>query len=182
MCSFSLGYPAVSESGDAYGFITAGHISTYNNEDELIYYYSTPVGTVSKYEYSDEMDAAFVKLYQGNSINNNFSIEDGCALSGMSPTLIQGASVLMYGGASGKIWSGRLVYPEFDLLGHKKTMVFSYLSKNGDSGSPVILKTGDGKAYLVGIHLGTFNVKEKFYSFGYSASDINKKFSLKLNI
>lgn len=197
-CSFSLGYPVVRESAGIRGFITAGHL-TGNAQGDSIRHNGGQVGTVYEFESSENMDATFVKtddpaisdvaavpavsaVSAVSAISGKITIKPACKLIGQAPELIQGASVIMYGGVSGKSYAGRLLYPRFDLTAHKNVMVFSYSSEDGDSGSPILLQPSDENGLLVGIHIGTIGMGSKVCSLGYAAADINKRFSLELSL
>lgn len=179
-CSFALGYPVCDIDEENYGFITAGHLADNAKGDE-IYLDDEKIGTVYDFSCSDSMDSTFVKT-DSRLTFNNILISPACQVTGQAPCLLQGASVVMYGGVSGNSCFGKVIYPKFNFLEHKNVMLFSYLSENGDSGSPIIMPVSKETGLLVGIHIGTVGLNNKHYSFGYAAECINSRFSLKFDL
>lgn len=176
--SFSAGYAAQSKSG-INGIVTAGHIQGIYKDME-VFYGGSPVGAVHAYEDSENMDAAFIKLDKGNTCANKIPFPPGPEFSGTAPACISGTAVELFSGMGSSAYAGRIVYPEFDFMNEKNVMVFSYVSKDGDSGAPILLASPRKERMLAAIHTGTFLMNGEIYSFGRSARQINSHFDLKI--
>jgi len=179
-CFFTAGYP-VRNDENVYGIITAGHI-TGIKKDMRIFADENEIGSVYDYEFSDNMDAAFIELDSSVKCSNVISVPPNPVITGIAPEFICGAYVELYSGRDGCAHTGRVAYPRFDFMNFKNIAVFTYSSESGDSGGSVLLPMNGKKSVLAGIHLGTFFMGGKVYSYGRTAKEINERFFLKLAI
>lgn len=178
---FAAGYPVRKSGADILGFVTAGHLPG-NAQGSEVTFDGQKIGTVYEYEHSERMDASFVRLEAGWVCGNGIAVPPSPKITGLCPTLIQGASVVMYGADAGKRYVGTVTEPDYHFWNMEHIVIFSYLSESGDSGSPVVLYHEDEDCFLVGIHLGSLFWDGKAYSFGRLADAINQCFSLELNV
>lgn len=178
-CFFSAGYPAKSDK-KVCGVVTAGHLSEIK-KGMPIFCGDKEIGSVSDFECSDVMDAAFIELNGSNKCSDIVSVAPNPRINGLAPEFICGAAVEMYSSRNGRAQMGRVVYPSFNFMNLKNITVFTYSAAAGDSGAPVLISFPSGKHVLAAIHLGTFSLSGRVYSYGRSAKDINKRFSLELD-
>lgn len=179
-CFFTAGYPAKNNDG-VHGIVTAGHLSDIEKEMS-VFYDGEEIGCVRDFEYSDVMDAAFIELDSSCKCSDIVSIAPNPRINGLAPEFICGAAVEMYSPNSGDARSGQVRYPSFDFMNLKNITVFTYSAAAGDSGAPILIPFPSGEHGLLGIHLGTFSLSGKIYSYARTAKDIDRRFSLELDI
>lgn len=178
-CFFTAAYPARNKE-NLHGVVTAGHIPEIK-EDMRIFADGEDIGSIHGFEFSDEMDAAFIALDNGNKCSDRTSVPPNPAVRCLAPEFICGAGVEMYSGNNGHAMAGKAVYPTFDFMNLKNIAVFTYSSSGGDSGSPILIPFGSDDHRLAGIHLGSFSMSGKVYAYGRLAKDINKRLSLEID-
>lgn len=179
-CSFMAGYPAKNDKG-VRGVVTAGHLSAIEKEMS-VFCNGEEIGCVRDFEYSDVMDAAFIELNDSGKCSDIVSIAPNPRINGLAPEFICGAAVEMYSPNNGGAQSGQIVYPSFNFMNLKNITVCTYSAAAGDSGAPTLIPFPSGEHGLSGIHLGTFSLSGKVYSYGRTAKDIDERFSLELDI
>lgn len=179
-CYFTAGYPAKTDK-KVRGIVTAGHLS----EIEVgmsVFYGENKIGAVTDFEFSSVMDAAFIGLDGGVGCSGEMSVAPNPRINGLAPEYLCGAVVEKYSESDGAARTGTVAYPSFDFMNIKNVSVFTYSAAAGDSGAPILMPFASGKYSLAGIHLGTFSLGGKVYSYGRRAEEINERFSLELDI
>ncbi|MCM1166890.1 MAG: S1 family peptidase [Lachnospiraceae bacterium] len=179
-CYFTAGYPAKTAE-KVRGIVTAGHLSEIE-EGMGVFYGENKIGTVTDFEFSSVMDAAFIGLDGGVKCSDEISVAPNPRINGLAPEYICGAVVEKYSESDGAARMGTVAYPTFDFMNIKNISVFTYSAAAGDSGAPILMPFASGKYSLAGIHLGTFSLGGTVYSYGRRAKDINERFSLKLDV
>ena len=179
-CFFTAGYPAKSNK-NVHGIVTVGHLTDIQN-DMPVFLGEDQIGSVCGFEFSDTMDAAFVGLGKNNSCSDTVSVTPYPAINGLAPNFICGTTVQMYSKSKGLAQTGTVAYRSFDFMNLKNIVVFTYSAAAGDSGAPILIPFGQEDNRLVGIHIGTFFMGGKVYSYGRIAQDINKRLSLEFDI
>ena len=134
----TLGFRAQRNGVD--GFVTTYHGKAMGTTDGVRYYTQTwtPVGTVKVQSNSNGVDACWVELKSGVSLQRQFM--NGEMYSGIMPLHVQGMSVSMFGGYSGKT-TGFIEYtsaswpekPEWN-----DSVAATFYAQPGDSGSAVV--------------------------------------------
>jgi len=179
-CFFISGYP-VKSGKNVRGFVTAGHLSEIEKEMP-VFFDAEEIGSVRDFEFSDVMDAAFIELNDSSKCSDIVSTVPNPHINGLTPEFICGAAAEMYSSNNGGARVGRIVYPSFSFMNLKDIIVCSYSASAGDSGAPILIPFPSGEYALAGIHLGTFSLGGKVYSYGRTAESINARFSLELDI
>ena len=200
----SIGYPAVkydSTGKKVYGFITCAHSKNKNDNIYLDKACSIKIGKVTQWQYSKNVDAAFVKI-----TNNNFttsrkvyysdskgSTKKGITIAGQSWYYDKDPAIKNYNPAKGeKTWkAGSTTYLTTAKIQHTWTTVtitqddgskvtFTDLyattlqTKGGDSGG-VFFQQDDAKYYSV---MGIVKGSNKKYSYFVRIENIQKAFNL----
>lgn len=179
-CFFTAGYPA--KSGEKVrGAVTAGHLSEIKKEMP-VFCADEEIGSVRDFEFSEVMDAAFIELNGSSKCSDIVSTAPNPRINGLAAEFICGAAVEMYSSNNGAARTGQVVYPSFDFMNLKNIIVCTYSASAGDSGAPILIPFPSGERGLAGIHLGTFSMGDRVYSYGRTAKSINSRFSLELDI
>ncbi len=179
-CFFIAGYPVKSDK-KVHGVVTAGHLSEIKKEMS-VFCDGKEIGNIRDFEFSDVMDAAFIELIDSSKCSDTVSTVPNPHINGIAPEFICGATVEMYSSNNGGALIGRVVYPSFSFMKLKNIIVCNYSASSGDSGAPILIPFPSGERGLAGIHLGTFSLGGKVYSYGRTAKSINARFSLELDI
>ncbi len=179
-CFFIAGYP-VKSGKKLHGVVTAGHLSGIAKEMS-VFCDGEEIGSVRDFEFSDVMDAAFIELNNSSKCSDIVSTVPCPHINGLAPEFICGAAVEMYSSNNGDARIGRVAYPSFSFMSLQKILVCAYSASAGDSGAPILIPFPSGERGLAGIHLGTFSLGGRIYSYGRTAKSINARFSLELDI
>lgn len=179
-CFFTAGYPAKNNK-NIHGIVTAGHLTDIQN-DMPVFLGEYQIGSVCSFEFSDTMDAAFIRLSGNNSCSDTVSVTPYPTINDLAPNFICGTAVHMYSQNSGLARTGTVAYRSFDFMNIKNIVVFTYSAAVGDSGAPILIPFDKEDHRLAGIHIGTFFMGGKVYSYGITAQDINKHLLLEPDI
>lgn len=179
-CFFTAGYPAKNNK-NIHGIVTVGHLTDIQN-DMPVFIGEDQIGSVCGFEFSDTMDAAFIGLGKNNNCSDTVSVMPHPAINGLVPNFLCGTAVQMYSQKSDLAQTGTVAYRSFNFMNIRNIVVFTYSAVAGNSGAPILVPFGQDDHRLAGIHIGTFFMDGKVYSYGRMAQDINKHLSLELEI
>lgn len=180
---FSMGYAAETNATffPKKGFVTCGHFKANKNDpirqasDESI------VGKVSQKLVDMDLgiDACFAESAENITADNFINAGTGTdiTITRVTNRYLVSASVTMYGGVSGE-QSGIIKSTQCNLHDMKDAVLCKYKSKEGDSGSPILI-SNTGK--LVGIQRGDVNYGGKQHGVVIKAKNINDEFHLVLS-
>lgn len=171
----SIGYRARDKEGNV-GIVVSGH---HIRSGETVYKNTTPIGYCEKSQERDDIDAAFVEVFDGYLPTNNIGGSYGMLSTTVSNPQV-GTMITMYGQVSknknGKILDTSDTYDSRNTGGPIYTDLVraDYVSANGDSGGIIFTVFG---YYTLGVHVGVgrSGIGEAYYC---KASNINQRFGL----
>ena len=139
--TFTLGYNAYQASTGKYGFVTCAHAVSIGSTVNRTGWFGSALGSVSKRQYSGNIDAAFVP-YNDQSNKTKYS-KTGHNITGTYSRLAitSGMNVTKYGHTTG-LTHGKVSYPNATIIVKEKyfqdQVQIEIRQEKGDSGGPVV--------------------------------------------